>query len=138
MGRQIGELLVPGSVVCLFGELGTGKTVFVKGLASALGIEEDEVTSASFVIVAEHHGRIPLYHIDLYRIGSREGLSTTGIEEYLPSDGITVIEWAERLGDTAECMIMVYLKEIDYNKREITVSGDEDLLKGLKKGRATQ
>jgi len=132
VGRQIGELLVPGSVVCLFGELGTGKTVFVKGLASALGIEENEITSASFVIVAEHYGRIPLYHIDLYRINSPEELYTTGIEEYLPGDGITVIEWAERLEDPAECVIRVYLREIDYNSREIIVSGDEDLLKGLR------
>jgi len=132
LGKRTGQILSPGSVVCLFGELGTGKTTFIKGLASGLEIEEDEITSASFVIVAEHYGRIPLYHIDLYRINSPKELYTTGIEEYLPGDGITVIEWAERLEDPAECVIRVYLREIDYNSREIIVSGDEDLLKGLR------
>jgi tRNA threonylcarbamoyladenosine biosynthesis protein TsaE len=95
LGRALGEKLGAGDVVCLYGELGAGKTVFVKGIAAALGIAEREITSASFIIIAEHQGTIPLYHIDLYRISPGE-VYELGLYDYLSSSGIAVIEWAER------------------------------------------
>jgi tRNA threonylcarbamoyladenosine biosynthesis protein TsaE len=84
-------------VVGLDGELGAGKTCFVKGLASGLGLDEDEITSPTFTLIAEHYrGRIPLYHIDLYRMAGTE-VEELGIDEYLYGQGVTVIEWFQFL-----------------------------------------
>jgi len=94
-GRRLAEQLHPGDVVCLYGGLGAGKTTFTKGLAGFLGIPEREITSASFTIIAEHEGSIPLYHVDLYRL-DEGSVWETGIEEYFGLGGITVVEWSER------------------------------------------
>lgn len=96
LGFKLGQKLNPGDIVCLYGELGAGKTIFVKGIAKSLGIPEREITSASFIIIAEHQGKIPLYHIDLYRISPGE-VYEIGLFDYLSLDGISVIEWAERV-----------------------------------------
>jgi tRNA threonylcarbamoyladenosine biosynthesis protein TsaE len=92
-GARLGQLLFPGAVIGLEGDLGAGKTCFVKGLAAGLGIDEEEVSSPTFTLIAEHYrGRLPLYHIDLYRL---EGAETEeiGIEDYLFGQGVTAIEW---------------------------------------------
>jgi tRNA threonylcarbamoyladenosine biosynthesis protein TsaE len=92
-GTRLAQLLFPGAVIGLNGELGAGKTCFVKGLATGLGIPEEEVYSPTFTLIAEHYrGRLPLYHIDLYRLEGRP-MGELGIEEYLFGQGITVIEW---------------------------------------------
>jgi tRNA threonylcarbamoyladenosine biosynthesis protein TsaE len=96
-GARLGRTLRKGQTVCIYGELGAGKTVFVKGLARALGIEERDITSASFTIVSEHHSDPPLYHIDLYRIVDEKDLETTGVYDHIGGDGIAVIEWAEKV-----------------------------------------
>lgn len=88
--------LSPGDSIFLYGDLGVGKTIFVKGIARGLGIDEDEVTSASFVIISEHDGQVPLYHIDLYRL-TPEATGSLGLEEYITSEGIAIVEWADRL-----------------------------------------
>ena len=86
----------PGMVICLNGELGSGKTVFVKGFAASLGIE-DNITSPTFTIVKEYvSGEMPLYHMDVYRIGDNEDF---GVEDYLTQDGVCIIEWAELIED---------------------------------------
>src|SRR5215831_7612211 len=82
-GERLARLLFPGAVIGLEGDLGAGKTCFVKGLAVGLGIDEDEISSPTFTLIAEHYrGKIPLYHIDLYRIEGAE-VEEIGIEEYL-------------------------------------------------------
>jgi len=83
----------------LTGELGTGKTCFVKGLARGLGIAGKVVVSPTFIIIREYRGRIPLYHIDLYRIGSVEDMRDIGMEEAIYGQGVTAIEWADRIAD---------------------------------------
>ena len=89
--------LVAGEIIALHGVLGAGKTQLVKGLARGLGYEGD-VTSPTFTIVHEYRGgRLPLYHLDLYRMKSEADAIDIGLEEYLPSDGVTVIEWPDRL-----------------------------------------
>ena len=99
IGRSLGRLLSSGDVVCLTGELGAGKTCFVKGLAGGLGIKGKGVTSPTFIIIREYKGRLPLYHIDLYRIGVVADLRDIGMEEVIYGRGVTAIEWAERISD---------------------------------------
>ena len=96
LGHRIGEQLKGGEILLLRGDLGAGKTVFVKGLASGLGIEPDDVTSPSFTLVNAHEGRLRLYHIDLYRLdfGSQENLGLPEI--FADGNAVTAIEWAER------------------------------------------
>lgn len=97
LGERIGAAARPGDVVALSGELGTGKTTLVRGIARGLGIDERRVTSPTFVIVQEHEGgRIPLVHVDLYRLTPAE-VSSTGWEEAL-AGGVVAIEWPDRLG----------------------------------------
>ena len=124
-GFQLGGRLKKGDVVCLYGELGSGKTTFVKGIGAALGIPEEEISSASFIIIAEYPGTIknapvPFYHIDLYRIWGRRELDSLGMEEYIGKNGIAVIEWAERLDDSEEC-ITVRFGVLDEQRREIAI-----------------
>ena len=97
LGKTIAKDLHAGDVVALSGELGAGKTCLVKGIALGLGIAQ-VVTSPTFTIIHEHRdGRLPLYHVDLYRLDSMHSAAATGIEEYLGRDGVTVIEWAEKI-----------------------------------------
>lgn len=96
LASRWGESLPAGSVVVLRGNLGSGKTVFVKGVAKGLGVQES-VTSPTFVFVNEYQGRIPVYHLDLYRIESPDQAGSIGYEEYFDSDGVTLIEWGERI-----------------------------------------
>ena len=97
IARQLAAQLRPGAVLALTGELGAGKTCFVKGLALGLGVTQD-VTSPTFTIIHEYRGgRLPLYHIDLYRLDTVQQSLDIGIDDYLNSDGVTVIEWAERI-----------------------------------------
>ena len=96
-GRQLASELRPGNILALTGELGAGKTCLVKGIAAGLGIAQD-VTSPTFTLIHEYRGgRLPLYHVDLYRLDTIADAVGIGIEEYLPSDGVTVIEWAEKI-----------------------------------------
>lgn len=129
-GERLGSILRKGDIVCLYGDLGAGKTTFVKGIARGLGIEEREVTSASFVIIAEHYGRIPLYHIDLYRVSGGDDVPDLGLEEYLDGEGVAVVEWAERLTGW-DCSFRVDIKFLDDVRREITVSGSKERIEDL-------
>jgi tRNA threonylcarbamoyladenosine biosynthesis protein TsaE len=126
-GVRLGSLLRRGDVVCLYGELGSGKTVVTKGIASALGIQERDITSASFLIISEHRGMlhgnmVPFYHIDLYRIEKHVELDALGIESYMGHEGIAVVEWAERLGEPPDS-ISVRLTILDGEERELTIGG---------------
>jgi tRNA threonylcarbamoyladenosine biosynthesis protein TsaE len=99
IGRSLAKKLKPGDIVCLFGELGSGKTVLTQGIASGLGIKKERVISPSFVLMREHRrARLPLYHFDLYRLKQGSEILGLGLEEYLYGDGVCVVEWADRLG----------------------------------------
>ena len=95
LGVRIGELALPGDILLLVGALGTGKTCLTQGIAWGLGIKEYAV-SPSFVIVRELHGRLPLYHIDLYRLDHVEEIVELGLDDYLYGSGVCVVEWAEK------------------------------------------
>jgi tRNA threonylcarbamoyladenosine biosynthesis protein TsaE len=99
-GRILGELLVPGDFIALVGDLGAGKTQFVKGVAQGLVISADEpVCSPSYTILNIHQGRIPLYHFDLYRLNDDSQVRDLGFDEYFEGNGVSVVEWADRMGD---------------------------------------
>ena len=98
LAARLGNELSPGSVIAMHGQLGAGKTCFVTGLARALGVTQP-VTSPTFTVINEYAARLPLYHMDLYRIGDPDELWALGFDDYLSPDGITVIEWPERAGD---------------------------------------
>ena len=96
IGRALGERAQPGTVVALVGELGAGKTRLTKGIAEGLGIT-GVVNSPTFVLMNEHHGRLPLYHVDAYRLGDPEEGVAAGLLDEGHTDGVAVIEWADRL-----------------------------------------
>jgi tRNA threonylcarbamoyladenosine biosynthesis protein TsaE len=96
-GRAIARYLRPGDIVCLYGGLGAGKTVLSKGIAWGLGIKKEEVISPTFVIIRQYPGRITLNHFDLYRLDGLMDIAVLGYEEYLYGEGVSVIEWADRL-----------------------------------------
>ena len=98
IAQELSERLRPGMVLALHGDLGAGKTCFVQGLARALGVR-GPVSSPTFTLINEHHGRLPLYHIDLYRVNSPEEAFGLGLDEYLHGRGVTAVEWAERVAD---------------------------------------
>jgi len=123
IGRRLGRRLKAGDVVCLYGELGSGKTTMIKGIASVVGIAERDIASASFIIIAEYKGTVPFYHIDLYRV-EQERVADLGLQEYLGGDGISVIEWAERAGEEIpEESIKVRLNYAGDNSRDIEIEG---------------
>ena len=97
LGKKFAEDLGPGTVVCLEGPLGAGKTHFVKGMAQAFGIDRQEVHSPTFTLIHEYAGDLPLYHFDCYRMESPQEALEIGAEEYFYGDGICVIEWPERI-----------------------------------------
>lgn len=97
LGTQLGALVQPGDVIALQGDLGAGKTNFVQGLARGLGVREN-VNSPTFILANEYNtGRLPLYHIDAYRVENATEALGFGLDDYLNGDGVTVIEWAERV-----------------------------------------
>ena len=97
-GKKLGRLLRGGEIIGLSGELGSGKTCFVRGMAEGLQVAKEAwIRSPTFTLINEYDGRLPLYHIDLYRVGSRKEMEELNLREYLFSDGVSVIEWFEHL-----------------------------------------
>lgn len=97
LGYALGRLLVPGSVVALMGPLGAGKTHFARAVAQGLGADDRQVTSPTFVLIQEYIGRLPIYHFDAYRLTSPREFAELGVHEYMESDGVCLVEWADRV-----------------------------------------
>lgn len=110
----------PNMIICLNGDLGSGKTLFTKGFAKSLGIDE-AITSPTFTIIKEYDGKMPLYHMDVYKLdGNTEGV---GIEEYFEKNGIVIIEWAATIEDILpEERLDIKFKVIDDNKRTLVIT----------------
>ena len=121
IGRQLAENIGPGSFLALKGELGSGKTMFVKGLVAGLGTSCD-VTSPTFTILHEYGGgRLPVYHFDFFRLANRESVARLGLDDYFFGDGISVIEWADRFPEFIPRQARWILFEIkSENQRAIT------------------
>lgn len=122
IAEKLSSELRAGDCLCMYGDLGAGKTAFVQGLAKGLGVS-DYVNSPTFTIVNEYEGRFMLYHFDVYRISDPDEMFDIGFDEYLNNDGICVIEWAELIEDILpehRCNIHI-TKENDDNTRKIKI-----------------
>ena len=130
LGERLGKEAAPGSVFCLYGDLGVGKTVFTKGLARGLGIREP-VNSPTFTIVQEYRdGRLPLYHFDVYRIEDPEEMEEIGYDDYFFGEGVCLIEWAEKIRELLpEKVIRITIEkqlEKGFDYRTIIIEGMEE------------
>ena len=118
-GERLARVLGAGDVVLLFGELGAGKTAFVRGLARGLGAEPEDVSSPTFTLVQEYRGgRLTLYHVDLYRLEPAE-IADLGLDEMIEGDGVVAIEWADRWRDRPNDAIEVTIRDAGDNRRTI-------------------
>ena len=122
-GQKLAKHLKPGDIICLIGDLGSGKTTLVKGIAQGLGLNPSQINSPTFVLMNAYKGKWPLYHFDLYRLQKAKEVLPLDYEEYFYGDGIAVVEWAERLGPLLpkECL-KVELSYQDEEKRLIKLS----------------
>jgi tRNA threonylcarbamoyladenosine biosynthesis protein TsaE len=120
-GEELAGRLAPGAVLLLYGELGAGKTAFVRGLARGLGGSPDDVSSPTFTIVQEYEGtRARLYHVDLYRLSPAE-IDDLGLDDLIDSGGIVAIEWADRWRGRPDDAVEVQLERVDDERRRIRV-----------------
>lgn len=125
VGERLGESLRGGEVIAYLGGLGAGKTAFTRGLARGLGISA-RVTSPTYTIVNEYTGgRLPLFHFDMYRLGSGDELFDIGWEDYLLRGGVCAVEWSENVRDAMENAITVTIEKMDDETRSITIEGRE-------------
>ena len=124
IGRAMGSVLEAGDIVALVGDLGTGKTCLTSGIARGLGVPEAYfITSPTFTLINEYPGRIPLFHLDMYRLSSSADLDDMGMDEYFYGNGVMVIEWAEKIREILpETAIHIFLQHDDGNKRKIEIS----------------
>jgi tRNA threonylcarbamoyladenosine biosynthesis protein TsaE len=117
LGRLLGERATAGMVILLNGPLGAGKTCFAQGVANGLGVsEQTPVTSPSYTLMNVHRGRLEMYHFDLYRLTRVDDLEDLGYDEYAEGDGLTLVEWADRLQETLPSSLVV---EIAYGPDEV-------------------
>ncbi len=127
IGAALAARLTPGTVIAYTGDLGAGKTAFTRGLARGLGYREP-VTSPTYTIVNEYlGGRLPLFHFDMYRLGSAEDLWDIGWEDYLDRGGVCAVEWSENVADAMENAIWVRIEKLGDECRRITIEGGENL-----------
>ena len=127
IGAALGRILPPGTILAYRGDLGAGKTAFTRGLAKGLGCDEI-VTSPTYTIVNEYlSGRIPLFHFDMYRLGSSDDLWDIGWEDYLDRNGVCAVEWSENVADALEGAISVTIEKTGEESRRITLEGGDHL-----------
>jgi len=137
IGNYLAGLLKPGDIILFFGELGSGKTCLTQGIAATMKVKE-MVNSPSFTIINEYHGKFPIYHFDLFRLNSFYELYDLGYEEYFYGDGITIVEWAEKIDQNLPFeYLKIIITFLDQKKRKIEFSpiGEryEQLIKEFKK-----
>lgn len=130
IAAEIADTLKGGEFVAMYGDLGAGKTAFVQGLARALGIDTP-VTSPTFTIVNEYYGRLPLYHFDVYRIADSDEMYEIGYDDYIASEGVCIVEWAELIEDIfpKEYHRITILKDEEkgYDYRKIIYEGGNEI-----------
>jgi tRNA threonylcarbamoyladenosine biosynthesis protein TsaE len=126
LGCTLGKTLRGGEVLAITGELGSGKTQLVKGIAQGLDISPSEITSPTFALIHEHEGRLPLYHIDLYRLETPRDIESIGLEEYFTRNAVVAIEWAERATSLLPPnRVQITLSHLDDDTRRVIISERE-------------
>lgn len=134
LGRRLATLLLPGEVVSLTGPLGSGKTCFIQGLCQGLGVE-DRVGSPSFILVREHSGKMPVHHVDLYRLQTSRDLDSIGLEDLCDGQGVVVVEWGEKAEGRLAFSCVIRLEPQGESERRIEMSfQDPAREKGLLEG----
>jgi tRNA threonylcarbamoyladenosine biosynthesis protein TsaE len=137
-GKKLGRLVQGGEIIGLVGELGAGKTCFVRGFASGIGVSQEAwVRSPTFTLINEYNGRVPVYHIDLYRVGTRAEQAGLNLREYLYGDGVSLIEWFEYLdADEVDEHLEIKFTHLGGAQRELTFAAHGEryqmLLKALR------
>ena len=138
LGMKLGHLLSGGEIIGLIGQLGAGKTCFVRGVAEGLEVSRNAwIRSPSFTLINEYEGRLPIYHIDLYRMGSREEIEGLNLREYLYGDGVSLVEWFEHLpGEEVDEYLELRMLHAGSNRRKLnfTAHGEryERIIEGLR------
>ena len=126
LGAALGQRLQGGEILAFTGDLGAGKTAFTRGLARGLGIT-DPVTSPTYTIVNEYlWGRVPLFHFDMYRLGSSDELFDIGWEDYLVRGGVCAVEWSENVADAMADAISICIRRLGDQAREIIIEGGSE------------
>jgi len=125
IGESMGSRLLPGDVVALVGELGAGKTQFIKGLAAGVGIGNPTyISSPSFTLINEYPGRVPFYHIDLFRLEREKEAQELGLEDYFQGEGIAAIEWADKIPSLLpKEMLLIHIAYTGKNTRSLEIIG---------------
>jgi tRNA threonylcarbamoyladenosine biosynthesis protein TsaE len=122
LGRILGELAQPGDIFFLVGDLGSGKTCLTQGIARGMGIAA-KVISPTFILAREYRGRLPLFHIDLYRLDSTQEIADLALEQYLDGNGLCVVEWAEKAGDVLPYdNLLIQFEYLSPKQRRIKIS----------------
>ena len=125
IGAALGKILQPGTVIAYRGDLGAGKTAFTRGLARGLGVKES-VTSPTYTIVNEYlSGSMPLFHFDMYRLGSEDELFDIGWEDYLERGGVCAVEWSENVWGAMEDAVIVTISCLGEDTRKIEIEGGD-------------
>lgn len=124
IGKAIGKLLIAGDVVCLYGDLGSGKTCLAQGIIKGLDVAEDKyLRSPTFTLINQYKGRMPVCHLDLYRLDNINEVEAIGIEEHMCGDEVIIIEWAERLEKLLpQKRIDMHISSVDINTRKLIIS----------------
>src|SRR3954447_24805447 len=136
-GRRLGALLFPGAVIALVGQLGAGKTHLTRAIAEGLGVRNPAaVTSPTFVLIQEYPARLPVYHFDAYRLSGPREFAELGVDEYFRGDGVCVVEWADKVGETLPVEhLRIEIEIVDESRRRFTLTATgeryENLLKQL-------
>lgn len=121
-GSEFGKQLSPGDVVCLTGDLGAGKTHFIKGVASFFGVDPDKVNSPTYTLINEYSGEIPVYHFDCYRLKHEQEALEIGAEEYFYGDGVCLVEWPEKIGSLIpDDAIWIKILHLSGSERDILI-----------------
>lgn len=119
-GKEFAKELSPGDIVCLDGDLGAGKTHFVKGIASFFGVKEETVSSPTFTLINEYQGTVPIFHFDCYRLENEQEALEIGTEDYFYGEGISIVEWPQKIENLIPPeAVWLTIRHIGDTKREI-------------------